>query len=80
MNSSAASRTVRRIHTNQMRSQKSLKLKKIKILKMTTINQMLAHKMGTKKITLMGVTATATKHQKMMSNQQSPRPLNAHTN
>ena len=63
-----------------MKSQKSLNLVR-KIQMMTTKNQeMAAHKMETKKITQMEVTATVTKHQKMMSNQRSQRPLNAHTN
>ena len=62
-----------------MKSQKSLNLVR-KIQMMTTKNQeMAAHKMETKKITQMEVTATVTKHQKMMSNQRSQRPLNAHT-
>ena len=71
---------MRRTLTTQTRSQKSLSLKKIKILKMMMLNLEMAHKMGTKKIIQMGVTVTATKHQKMMSNQRSPRPLNALTN
>ena len=63
-----------------MKSQKSLNLVR-KIQMMTTKNQeMAAHKMETKKITQMEVTATVTKHQKMMSNQRSQRHLNAHTN
>ena len=52
----------------------------MEITKMMTLNLEMARKMGTKKITQMGVTVTATKHQKMMSNQRSQRPLNALTN
>ena len=52
----------------------------MEITKMMTLNLEMAHKMVTKKITQMGVTVTATKHQKMMSNQRSPKLLNAHTN